>query len=41
MLLKNTARHHNDVVSELCRAGAKPRRWVPPFVTRFGVISLV
>ena len=33
-----TARHRCDVSSELCSPGAKPRRWVPSLVTRFGVI---
>ena len=36
-----TARHRCDVPSELCSQGAKPRRWVPPLVTRFGEIPRV
>ena len=32
-------RHRCDVSSELCCPGAKPRRWAPPFVLRFGVIA--
>ena len=32
-----TACHRCDVLSELCRPIAKPRRWAPPLVTRFGV----
>ena len=35
------ARHRCDVSSELCCPGAKPRRWIPPLVTRFGVIPRV
>ena len=34
-----TARHRCDVSSELCCPDAKPRRWIPPLVTRFSVIS--
>ena len=30
-----------NVSSELCSPGTKPRRWIPPFVTRFGVIPQV
>ena len=36
-----TARHRCDVSSELCCPDAKPRRWVPPLVTRFGIIRRV
>ena len=36
-----TTRHRCDVSSELCSPGAKPRRWAPQLVTRFGVISRV
>ena len=36
-----TARLRCDVSSELCSPGAKPRRWAPPLVTRFGVIPRV
>ena len=36
-----TARHRCDVSSELCSEGAKPRRWIPPVVTRFDVITRV
>ena len=32
-----TAHHRCDVFSELCCPRAKPRRWIPPLVTRFGV----
>ena len=35
------ARHRCDVSSELRSPGAKPRRWAPPLVTRFGVIPRV
>ena len=35
-----TARHRCDVSSELCSPGAKPQRWAPPLVTRFGVIPV-
>ena len=34
-------RHSYDVSSELCCPGAKPRRWAPQLVTRFGVIPRV
>ena len=33
-----TTRHRCDDSSELCCAGAKPRRWAPQLITRFGVI---
>ena len=36
-----TARHRCDVFLELCHPGAKPRRWTPPLVTRFGIIPRV
>ena len=36
-----TARHRCDVPSERCSQGAKPRRWAPPLVTRFGEIPRV
>ena len=36
-----TARHRCDASSELCYSGAKPRRWIPPLVTCFGVIPRV
>ena len=36
-----TARHRCDVPSELCSPGAKPRKWAPALVTRFGVIPRV
>ena len=36
-----TARHRCDVSSELCCSVAKPRRWIPPLVTRFGVTPRV
>ena len=36
-----TTRHRCDVSSELCCPGAKPRRWAPQLVTRFGVIRRV
>ena len=36
-----TTRHRCDVSSELFYSGAKPRRWIPPLVTRFGVIPRV
>ena len=36
-----TTRHRCDVSSELCCPVAKPRRWAPPLVTRFGVIPRV
>ena len=36
-----TARHRCDVSSELCCPRAKPRRWAPPFDTRFGVTPRV
>ena len=36
-----TGHHCCDVSSKLCRPGAKPRRWIPEFVTRFGVIPRV
>ena len=36
-----TTRHRCDVSSELCSPGAKPRRWAPQLVTRFGVIQRV
>ena len=36
-----TARHRCDVSSELCCLGSEPRRWNPPLVTRFGVMSRV
>ena len=36
-----TARHRSDDPSELCSPVAKPRRWAPPLVTRFGVIARV
>ena len=36
-----TTRHRCDVCSELSCSGAKPRRWVPQLVTRFGVIRRV
>ena len=36
-----TTHHRCAVSSELCCPGAKPRRWIPPLVTRFGVISRV
>ena len=35
------ARHLFGVSSELGCPGAKPRRWAPPLVTRFGVIPRV
>ena len=35
------ARHRCGVSSELCRLGAKPWRWIPPVVTRFGVIPRI
>ena len=30
-------RHRCDVSSELCSSGAKPQRWAPPLVSRFGM----
>ena len=36
-----TIRHRCDVSSELCCPGAKPRRWAPPPVTRFGMLPRV
>ena len=33
-----TTRQRCDVASELCCPDAKPRRWAPQIVTRFGVI---
>ena len=36
-----TARYQCDVLLELCSPGAKPRRWAPQLVTRFGVILRV
>ena len=37
-----TARHRYDVSSELCGpSDAKSRRWIPPLVTRFGVLTPV
>ena len=39
--VSRTARHRCDVLWELCRPGAKPRRWTTTFVTRFGVIPRV
>ena len=30
-----------DVSSKLCSPGAKPRRWAPPLIKRFGVIPRV
>ena len=36
-----TTRHRCDVSSELCSPGAKPRRWAPQLVTRFGVLRRV
>ena len=36
-----TARHSCDVFSELCCSGAKSRRWIPPLVTHFDVITRV
>ena len=36
-----TTRHRYDVSSELHCPGAKPRRWAPQLVTRFGVIPRV
>ena len=36
-----TTRHRCDDSSELCCPGAKPRRWAPQLVTRFGVIRRV
>ena len=36
-----TARHRCDVSSGLCCPGAKPRKWAPPLVTRFGVLTRV
>ena len=36
-----TTRHRCYVCSELCCPGAKPRRWAPQLVTRFGVIRRV
>ena len=39
--VSSTARHRWDDFSELCCSGAKPRRWVPSLVTRFGVIKRV
>ena len=35
------ARYRCDVLLELCSPGAKPRRWAPQLVTRFGVILRV
>ena len=35
------ARHDCDISSALCCPGAKPRRWDPPLVKRFVVISRV
>ena len=35
------ARYRCDVLLELCSLGAKPRRWAPQLVTRFGVILRV
>ena len=34
-----TARHRRDASSELCCSGAKPRRWAPPLITRFGMAN--
>ena len=34
--VSSTARHCCDVALELYKPGAKPRRWAPPLVTRFG-----
>ena len=36
-----TARHRVDVSSELCYPSAETRRWAPPIVPLFGVISRV
>ena len=36
-----TVRHRCNVSSELCCPSAKPQRWAPPLVTRFGVIPVV
>ena len=36
-----TTRHRCGVSSELCSPGARPRRWAPQLVTRFGVIRRV
>ena len=37
----STSRHRYDVSSEQCCSGAKPRRCIPPLVTRFGTIMRV
>ena len=34
-----TAHHRSDVLSEQCYPDAMSRRWPPPHVTCFGVIS--
>ena len=34
-----TARHRSVISSELCCSGAKPGRWAPPLITRFGVLN--
>ena len=34
-------RHRCDVSAELCCPDAKPRRWIPLLVTRFGVIKRI
>ena len=39
--VSSTARLRCNVSSELCCPGAKPRRWAPPLVVRFGEISSV
>ena len=36
-----TARHRCDDSSEQCYSCAKPQRWVPPLVTRFGVLRRI
>ena len=36
-----TARHLRDISFELCCPGFKPRRLMPPLVTRFGEVLRV
>ena len=37
----DTNSHRCDTFLELCCPDAKPRRWAPPLVTRYGVITRV
>ena len=39
--IRQCCRVRCEVYQELCCADAKPRRYAPPLVTRFGVISRV